>query len=217
MIKELSVQEQRYQAVSAVLADGVSVSEAAQRWGVSRQSVHTWLRRYEEAGLAGLASRSTRPGACPHQMPGAVEAVVLELRRAHPGWGPRRILYELGRADLGGEPVPSRFDIGPEVAARAEDARAAITRFDAELSAMFDGEFALRQPSVTSKLVQENMKVTQPAADNALRQLQEAGALSKPKAVHGEGQKRNVVWQATGVLAALDRFSERARRTPRTG
>ena len=35
-----------------------------------------------------------------------------------------------------------QFEIDPDVAARAEDARAAITRFDAELSAMFDGEFA---------------------------------------------------------------------------
>ncbi len=77
--------------------------------------------------------------------------------------------------------------------------------------------FLLRQPSVTSKLVQETMKVTQPAADNALRQLQAAGAVSKPKTVHGVGQKRNVVWQATEVLEALDRFGERARRNPRTG
>jgi Fic family protein len=77
--------------------------------------------------------------------------------------------------------------------------------------------FLLRQPSVTSKLVQDTFKVTQPAADNALRQLQGTGALSKPKTVHGEGQRRNVVWQATEVLEALDRFGERARRTSRTG
>lgn len=77
--------------------------------------------------------------------------------------------------------------------------------------------FLLRQPSVTSKLVQDTFRVTQPAADNALRQLQEAGALAKPRTVHGEGRKRNVVWQATEVLEALDRFGERARRTSRTG
>ncbi len=75
--------------------------------------------------------------------------------------------------------------------------------------------FLLRQPSVTSKLVQDVMKVTQPAADNALRQLQEAGALTRPKTVHGLGQTRNVVWQATEILEALDRFGERARRNPR--
>jgi len=46
MIREFSVQEQKYQAALAVLAEGVSVSEVAQRWGVSRQSVHAWLRRY---------------------------------------------------------------------------------------------------------------------------------------------------------------------------
>lgn len=77
--------------------------------------------------------------------------------------------------------------------------------------------FLLRQPAVTSKLVQVTFEVTQPAADNALRQLHEAGALSKPKTVQGEGRKRNVVWQATEVLGALDRFGERARRTSRTG
>ena len=77
--------------------------------------------------------------------------------------------------------------------------------------------FLLRQPSVTSKLVQNTFKVTQPAADNALRQLAEAGALSKPTTVHGEGRKRNVVWQAAEVIDALDRFGERARRTSRNG
>lgn len=77
--------------------------------------------------------------------------------------------------------------------------------------------FTLRQPSVSSKLVQDIMKVTQPAADNPLRQVQEAGALSKPKTVHGEDQKRNVAWQATELLEALGRFGERARRSPRAG
>ncbi len=114
MLMELSVQEQKYQAVLAVLSDGRSVSEVAEQWGVSRQSVHAWLRRYEESGLAGLAARSRRPVSCPHQMSGVVEARVLEMRRAHPGWGPRRILYELQRAggpDGSGELVPSRSAI----------------------------------------------------------------------------------------------------------
>ena len=108
------MQEQKYRAVMAVLTDGRSVSEVASQWGVSRQSVHAWLRRYEDGGLAGLEPRSSRPGSCPHQMPGVVQARVLELRRTHPGWGPRRILYELGRLDpveLAGESVPSRSAI----------------------------------------------------------------------------------------------------------
>jgi hypothetical protein len=61
MVKELSVQEQKYLAVMAVLADGRAVSEVAAAWGAWRQSVHAWLRRYGEAGLPDLEPRSSRP------------------------------------------------------------------------------------------------------------------------------------------------------------
>ena len=40
MLVELSVMEQRYQAVLAVVQDGWKVTEVAARLGVSRQSVH---------------------------------------------------------------------------------------------------------------------------------------------------------------------------------
>jgi transposase-like protein len=54
MLVELRVAEQRYRAVREVL-DGASVTEVARRFGVSRQSVHAWLRRYAaEGGLGGL-------------------------------------------------------------------------------------------------------------------------------------------------------------------
>jgi transposase InsO family protein len=106
MLVELSVVEQRYQAVLAVIRDGRSVVEVASQVGVSRQTVHTWLARYEAGGLAGLANRSHRPESCPHQMSAAVEARVLEWRRVHPGWGPRRLLHELER--VGVAPLPSR-------------------------------------------------------------------------------------------------------------
>ncbi len=59
MLWELSVSEQRYRAVLEVGA-GIPVTEVAERYGVSRQSVHAWLRRYREEGLPGLADR--RPG-----------------------------------------------------------------------------------------------------------------------------------------------------------
>jgi transposase len=99
------VAKQRYQAVLAVIGEGSTVTEVAGRWGVSRQSVHAWLARYEAAGLDGLADRSRRPASCPHQMDPQVEARVLELRRVHRSWGARRICFELGR--LGVSPVPS--------------------------------------------------------------------------------------------------------------
>jgi len=90
------VAEQRYQAVLAVIAEGATVTEAAGRWGVSRQSVHAWLARYEAGGLEGLVDRSHRPVSCPHQMSAEVEVQVLGWR--HPGGGPRRLVHEAERA-----------------------------------------------------------------------------------------------------------------------
>src|SRR6476659_3034543 len=64
-MRELSVAEQRYQAVLAVIKDGRTVTETAAAVGVSRQSLHTWLARYEAAGLEGLVDRSHRPSGHP--------------------------------------------------------------------------------------------------------------------------------------------------------
>ncbi|WP_336924213.1 IS481 family transposase, partial [Aquipuribacter sp. SD81] len=77
--------------------EGRTVTEVAVQWRVSRQTLHAWLSRYEQGGLDALADRSRRPVGCPHQMPGRVEVVVLELRRQHAYWGPRRIRSELLR------------------------------------------------------------------------------------------------------------------------
>ena len=101
----MSVTEQRYKAVQGVLADGRTVGEVAGQWEVSRRTLHRWLARYEGGGLEGLGDGSHRPAHCPHQMPAAVEVLVLEMRRAHPYWGARRIAFELTRKGV--LPAPS--------------------------------------------------------------------------------------------------------------
>ena len=109
MLVELGVVEQRHAAVLAVLNDGETVTEVARRYEVTRQTVHRWLRLYAARGLAGLVDRSPRPDSCPHQMPPEVEAVIVELRRGHPGWGPRTLLFQL--EERGVEPLPGRSSV----------------------------------------------------------------------------------------------------------
>jgi transposase InsO family protein len=109
MLVEMSVVEQRYQAVLAVIRDGVPIVQVAHRFDVSRQAVHRWLRRYEDQGLAGLVDRSHRPTRCSHQMDPTTEVWVLEARRRNPGWGPRRLVHEAARSGL--VPVPSRSGV----------------------------------------------------------------------------------------------------------
>src|SRR3984885_16364203 len=104
-MRYMSVTEQRYQAVLAVIEEGRPVPEVPLQWRVDRRTVHRWLARYEASGLEGLADGSHKPVTCPHQMPAAVEALVLELRRTHRYWGARRLALELVRRQV--EPAPS--------------------------------------------------------------------------------------------------------------
>jgi transposase InsO family protein len=109
VLVELNVVEQRYAAVLEVLNEGISVAEVAARAGVTRQTVHRWLRNYARDGLAGLVDRPSVPVSCPHQMDPVVEARIVALRQEHPGWGPRTLGHQLGRE--GFDPLPGRSSI----------------------------------------------------------------------------------------------------------
>jgi transposase len=138
------VTEQRYKAVLAVIGDGRTVSEVATDWGVSRRTLHRWLARYEGDGLEGLKDRSHRPAQSPHQMPPAVEARVLEMRRSHPYWGARRIAFELARKRV--ELAPSESAVyplpGPSCGHRPHQPTAASGNLEALGAGGADGALA---------------------------------------------------------------------------
>jgi len=108
VLVELRLVEQRHQAVLEVFA-GVSVTQVALRYGVTRQTVHRWLRRYGSLGLAGLSDATSRPDSCPHQMPPEIEARIITLRVEHPEWGPCTLLSEIKEEGAG--PLPGRSSV----------------------------------------------------------------------------------------------------------
>jgi hypothetical protein len=57
------------------------------RYGVDCRTLHRRLVRYANYGLVTMADRSSKPDRCPHQIAPEIEARIIELRRAHPGWG----------------------------------------------------------------------------------------------------------------------------------
>ena len=108
MLRELSMVEQRYQAVREVLDTGATITDVALRYGVDRTTLHRWLSRYANGGLATLATKSSKPDTCPHQMDPVIEARLVVLRRSHPRWGPRTLASKL-RLEF--DPAPSRSAI----------------------------------------------------------------------------------------------------------
>ena len=103
--KALSVIESRREFVRLAGTGEVSVAELSRRFGISRQTGFALLRRYREAGEAGLEDASRRPRTSPRRVGPEMEARLLELRAAHPRWGGRKLARRL--RDLGVEAVPA--------------------------------------------------------------------------------------------------------------
>lgn len=77
----------------AAQQDGLySMAELCRRYGISRQTGYKWVRRYEAHGVEGLKEGSHIPHTCPHRTASEFADALIEARRAHPTWGPRKIL-----------------------------------------------------------------------------------------------------------------------------
>jgi transposase InsO family protein len=77
------------------IADGWTVSAAAESMNLSRQCAHKWWRRYQDEGPAGLMDRSSRPRSCPHQTAARVERRIVALRQSR-RLGPARLAGIVG-------------------------------------------------------------------------------------------------------------------------
>jgi putative transposase len=78
-----------------------TMTELCERYEITRQTGYVWLRRYREAGIAGLAEYSRAAHRHRNQMPEEIEQRVLGLRQAHMRWGPRKLKRILERDEPG--------------------------------------------------------------------------------------------------------------------
>lgn len=90
--------KQRLQMIRWHEEHGCNVTRTAERFGYSRPTVHSWLKRYKASGRAGLEDRSHRPKRC-RQRTWTVETEqrVLELREQYPRWGKDKLVVLLRR------------------------------------------------------------------------------------------------------------------------
>ena len=79
------------------VAAGWPQAEVARQFRVSRATVAKWVRRYRDAGEAGLLGRSSAPHRHPRRTPLEVEQRICGVRRGQ-GFGPHRIAWALGLA-----------------------------------------------------------------------------------------------------------------------
>lgn len=93
----------RLDFVLEALDEGANIRALCRQYKISPTTGYKWIRRFEEAGPAGLKDRSRRPHNSPNQTPPEMEQKVLDLRDKR-GWGGRKIKRRL--EDLGVDNVP---------------------------------------------------------------------------------------------------------------
>jgi transposase InsO family protein len=74
-----------------------TMTELCEMYDITRETGYYWLRRYQQGGLEALQNRDRAPRQHPNQTPEEIEEAVLELRRAHMSWGPRKLKRLLER------------------------------------------------------------------------------------------------------------------------
>jgi putative transposase len=90
--QETKAIEQRLMFVTEVESSGESLSRICARYRISRVTGYKWLERYEEEGVEGLWERCRAPHHIGHRLDAAQQRLILEARRAHARWGPRKLL-----------------------------------------------------------------------------------------------------------------------------
>lgn len=100
------------QAIYQRHLSGETYQEIADDLGVSYECIRYWCRKLRK-GEASESNYSGRPHGLMSTFESQISAKILELRTAHPKWGPKSILHALGKEKaFEGLSLPSRSQIG---------------------------------------------------------------------------------------------------------
>ncbi len=97
--KETDQMNERVKFIAAFLEKAHTFSELCEEFEISRKTGYKWVERYSDGGVKALADRSRRPLNSPHSVSAEVVELLLEARRKHPRWGPRKLLVVVQRKE----------------------------------------------------------------------------------------------------------------------
>lgn len=103
--KETTSMTLRTEFIALAQGHGIPVSELARRFGISRKTAYKWLARVRAD--EPMTDRSRRPQSSPTRTDEVIAQALIELRRAHPCWGGRKLRQVLIDRNQTNVPAPS--------------------------------------------------------------------------------------------------------------
>src|SRR5215813_77421 len=89
--EERKALELRKEFVHEATQNEEALAELCRKYAISRVTGYKWLKRFAASGEDGLQAHSRTPKHCPQAMPDWQAKRIVELRRKHPRWGPRKL------------------------------------------------------------------------------------------------------------------------------
>jgi transposase InsO family protein len=89
--------DERLRFVAEYLRGERSLAALCRTFGISRKTGYKMINRYADEGLRGLFDRSRAPHRQANIVSDEVFTEIVRVRRAHPHWGPRKLLAWLER------------------------------------------------------------------------------------------------------------------------
>jgi putative transposase len=83
--------DQRVALIADWLRDEWTMTELAQRYGISRKTAHKWVGRYDADPAEGLRERSRAPTHHGRAMEDAIRQQLIAIRQQHARWGPKKL------------------------------------------------------------------------------------------------------------------------------
>ena len=90
--KEVCPMDERGRFIVECLRSELSMVELCRRYEISRKTGYKWWRRFAQDGRRSLADRSRAPQGHPNATADEVVTILIDARKTHPTWGPRKLL-----------------------------------------------------------------------------------------------------------------------------
>lgn len=93
--RETNPQMERMKFIVALESGELTMAALCRQFGISRETGYEWKRRFEQGGVAALEDRPPVAGTHKNQTPDDVADRLVNLRKQHPTWGPKKLRKEL--------------------------------------------------------------------------------------------------------------------------
>ena len=93
--KEIKPMNEKIKMIAESQTKNMSITDIADKYGISRKTVYKWLYRYEEEGIDGLKDKGRAPHTNPNETPDKIVKLLIKEKLKNRKRGPKKVYAQL--------------------------------------------------------------------------------------------------------------------------